>query len=159
MRVYRRFLQYDPTSREQYVDYLEHEAGQLTEAARELSKCVGESAEHRLWMRLCDMCAAHPEETSSVLQVDAVLRSGIARFSDEVGRLWCKLADYYTRLGQFENARNVYEEAVSTVRGVPLRLPVLSSPHPRPRPAQHRSSPCATSPPSTTRTRSSRSPS
>ena len=47
--------------------------------------------------------------------MDAIIRSGLARFTDEVGRLWCKLAEYYTRLGQFERVRDVYEEAVSSV--------------------------------------------
>ena len=50
-----------------------------------------------------------------VVQVDAIIRSGLARFTDEVGRLWCKLAEYYTRLGQFERVRDVYEEAVRSV--------------------------------------------
>ena len=33
----------------------------------------------------------------------------------QVGRLWCSLADYYIRLGHFEKARDIYEEAMSTV--------------------------------------------
>lgn len=52
--------------------------------------------------------------------MDAIIRSGLSRFTDEVGRLWCKLADYYIRLGQFERARDVYEEAInSVVREIP----------------------------------------
>ncbi len=50
--------------------------------------------------------------------MDPVLRSGIARFTDEVGRLWCALAEYYVRLGSFERARDVYEEAVGSVHTV-----------------------------------------
>lgn len=50
-----------------------------------------------------------------LVQVDAIIRSGLSRFTDEVGRLWCKLADYYIRLGQFERARDVYEEAINSV--------------------------------------------
>ncbi len=37
------------------------------------------------------------------------------QFSDETGALWCTLADYYIRLGHFEKARDVYEEAIGTV--------------------------------------------
>jgi pentatricopeptide repeat protein len=47
-------------------------------------------------------------------QVDAIIRSGLKRFTDETGKLWCRLADYYVRLGQFESARDVYEEALAT---------------------------------------------
>jgi hypothetical protein len=55
----------------------------------------------QLWMRLCDLCAKHPQAVShGTLKVDAIVRSGLTRFTDEVGRLWCKLADYYIRLGQ-----------------------------------------------------------
>ncbi|CAN0184036.1 unnamed protein product [Discosporangium mesarthrocarpum] len=68
-----------------------------------------------MWMRLCDLCAKHPEEITGALKVDAIIRSGLAHFTDEVGRLWCKLADYYIRLGQFERARDIYEEAINSV--------------------------------------------
>jgi pre-mRNA-splicing factor SYF1 len=47
--------------------------------------------------------------------VEQVIRAGIRRFTDEVGRLWHALADYFIRLGQFEKARDVYEEAISSV--------------------------------------------
>jgi pre-mRNA-splicing factor SYF1 len=52
----------------------------------------------------------------------------LSRFSDEVGRLWCRLADFYIRSGAFERARDVFEEAaasVTTVRtcaGTPFSL-------------------------------------
>jgi len=51
--------------------------------------------------------------------VEAILRGGIRKFSDEVGRLWTSLADFHIRRGLFEAARDVYEEglgAVLTVR-------------------------------------------
>jgi pentatricopeptide repeat protein len=40
------------------------------------------------------------------------------------GKLWCKLADYYIRLGQFERARDVYEEALTTCVCVALGLDI-----------------------------------
>lgn len=33
----------------------------------------------------------------------------------QVGRLWTSLADYYIRQGQYEGARDVYEEGLTTV--------------------------------------------
>ena len=36
----------------------------------------------------------------------------------QVGRLWCKLADYYIRMGQFERARDIYEEGINSVTTV-----------------------------------------
>ena len=35
-----------------------------------------------------------------------------------LGKLWCALADYYTRQGNFEKARDVYEEGIETVMTV-----------------------------------------
>jgi pre-mRNA-splicing factor SYF1 len=123
--IYRRYLQYNPSYREELVNYLEN-ISQYEEASRQLSICINDdnfiplsgSTKHQLWMRLCDMCALHPIETSRSLKVESVIRSGINRFSDEVGRLWTRLADYYIRLGQFERARDIYEEAMQTVTTV-----------------------------------------
>lgn len=78
------------------------------------------------------------------VEVDAVVRSAIGKFSDQTGRLWNSLADYYVQLGNFGKvcrdqieisvvmhcfappnfqARDVYEEAlesISTVRDFSL---------------------------------------
>ena len=47
--------------------------------------------------------------------MDAIIRDGLRRFSDETGRLWCALANYYIRLGAFDRARDVFEGALTTV--------------------------------------------
>jgi len=122
VRVYRRYLMFDPAFREDFVEYLETN-GHFAEAAQQLVVCIDDEnfvsaklhTRHEMWMRLCDLCATHPQEVSSVLKVESIIRSGITRFSDEVGRLWCRLADYYIRLGLFEKARDVYEEGVASV--------------------------------------------
>ncbi len=49
------------------------------------------------------------------IPVEAVIRAGIRRYTDEVGRLWQALAGYFIRLGQFEKARDVYDEAIQSV--------------------------------------------
>lgn len=36
------------------------------------------------------------------LNVDAIIRGGLTRFTDQLGKLWCSLADYYIRSGHFE---------------------------------------------------------
>jgi pre-mRNA-splicing factor SYF1 len=68
-------------------------------------------------MDLCDMVSKHPAEVKS-LNIESIIRSGIRQFTDEVGRLWISLGDHFIRLGQFEKARDVYEEAIATVSTV-----------------------------------------
>ncbi|GMF25866.1 unnamed protein product [Phytophthora lilii] len=113
----------EPSKRGEFVDYLvsvEH----YEEASLQLVKLI-EAAEdketstdrtpHSMWMQLCDMVSQHPTRVAKSLDVEAILRSGMTRFSDEVGRLWCSLATYFVRLGMFESARDVYEEGIRTV--------------------------------------------
>ena len=40
-------------------------------------------SKHQLWLELCDIITKHPKEVSG-LKVDAILRSGIRKFTDEV---------------------------------------------------------------------------
>lgn len=72
---------------------------------------------HQLWSELCDLIAKNPQKISS-LKVEAIIRQGIRRYSDQVGKLWCALADYFIRAGLFDRARDIYEEAIQTVTTV-----------------------------------------
>lgn len=122
IKIYRRFLMFDSSFREEFVEYL-ISCGQYEEATRQLAICVDDEhfvsslgrTKHQLWINLCNLCASHPEDTSRALNVDSVIRAGIAKFSDEVGRLWCRLADFYIKQGHFEKARDVFEEGLNSV--------------------------------------------
>jgi pentatricopeptide repeat protein len=48
-------------------------------------------------------------------QVEPIVRGALKRFTDDVGKLWTSLADYFIRLGHFEKARDIFEEGISTV--------------------------------------------
>ncbi len=108
IRVYRRYLMFSPAGREDYVDYL-LATGNADEAAFQIAAMVNDDkfvsqrgrSKHAMWMQLCDIVSKHPGEVTS-LRVDPVLRSGINRFTDEVGRLWCSLAEFYVRQGAFD---------------------------------------------------------
>ncbi len=125
IRVFRRYIMYDPGCREEYIEYLET-IGQHEEAARQLTLLLNDEhyvspsakTHHQLWMDLCKLCSTHPESVVDAIKVENIIRSGICKFSDEVGKLWNSLADYYVGLGQFEKARTVYEEAISSVSTV-----------------------------------------
>lgn len=36
------------------------------------------------------------------VQVEPIIRAGLRKYTDVIGQLWCSLASYYIRLGQFE---------------------------------------------------------
>ena len=121
VRVFRRLMQFDGSRRESYIEYL-LEIGNYDEAANQLSIIVNDEGfksregktKHELWIKLCEVVSKHPHAIKS-LNVEPIIRSGLRRFTDEVGKLWCYLADYYIRLGSFEKARDVYEEGIQTV--------------------------------------------
>merc|ERR1719428_1959498 len=122
--AFRRYLMLEPDHVEVYIAYL-RTIGRYDEAAQRLSTVVDDEdfssmegkTRHQLWMDLCDLVSKHPAEIKS-LNIESIIRSGIRQFSDEVGRLWISLGDHFIRLGQFEKARDVYEEAMSTVTTV-----------------------------------------
>ncbi|KAJ3068984.1 pre-mRNA-splicing factor syf1 [Rhizoclosmatium hyalinum] len=47
-----------------------------------------------------------------------MIRAGLTKFTDQVGRLWNSLARWHVSLGKFERARDVYEEAITKVSTV-----------------------------------------
>ena len=90
IRVYRRYLKLEPTHAEEYVAYLKVK-DRWGEAARKLSEILNDDtfrslegkSKHQLWLELCNMITKHPKEVSG-MKVDAILRGGIRKFTDEV---------------------------------------------------------------------------
>ncbi|KAH7430038.1 hypothetical protein KP509_09G080100 [Ceratopteris richardii] len=121
LRVYRRYLKFDPTHIEEFIEFL-LSSERWQEGAERLAEVLNDEGfqsikgktKHQLWLELCDLLTKHANEVSG-LKVDAIIRGGIRKFTDEVGRLWTSLADYYIRRGLFEKARDVYEEGMTTV--------------------------------------------
>jgi len=122
--AFRRYLMLEPDHVEVFIAYL-RAIGRYDEAAQKLAAVVDDEdfssmegkTRHQLWMDLCDLVSKHPADIKS-LNIEGIIRSGIRQFTDEVGRLWISLGDHFIRLGQFEKARDVYEEAMSTVSTV-----------------------------------------
>jgi len=124
VRVFKRYLQMFPENSEEYVEYLVS-IDRLDEASQILAKCVNNSeftsrqgkSNHQLWNELCDMISKNPNKIHT-LNVDAIIRGGLRKYTDQVGHLWNSLADYYIRSGLFERARDIYEESIQTVNTV-----------------------------------------
>ncbi|XP_037051652.1 pre-mRNA-splicing factor syf1 homolog [Bradysia coprophila] len=124
VRVYRRYLKLFPEDAEEYIEYLT-EVGKLDEAAQQLANVVDNEnfvskhgkSNHQLWNELCELISKNPDKVHS-LNVDAIIRGGLRRYTDQLGHLWNSLADYYVRSGLFDRARDIYEEAIQTVTTV-----------------------------------------
>ncbi|CAK8697921.1 unnamed protein product [Clavelina lepadiformis] len=124
IRVYRRMLKLLPEEAEDFIDYL-ISIDRLDEACQNLANIVNDDkfmskkklSNHALWHQLCSLTSKNPDKVHS-LDVEAIIRGGLKRFTDQLGQLWCSLADYYTRSGLFERARDIYEEAIETVTTV-----------------------------------------
>ena len=133
LRVFRRYLQLCPDESEDFVEYL-ITVDRLDDAAVLLSKVVNDQSfvskkgksNHTLWHELCEMISKNPQKIKS-LNVDAIIRGGLRRYTDQVGHLWNSLADYYIRSGLFERARDTYEEAIQTVTTVSDFTPVFDA--------------------------------
>lgn len=65
--------------------------GRWGEAAQKLSELLNDDtfrslegkSKHRMWLELCDMVTKHPRDVQGI-RVDAILRGGIRKFTDEV---------------------------------------------------------------------------
>ncbi|KAF3451555.1 hypothetical protein FNV43_RR07650 [Rhamnella rubrinervis] len=121
LRVYRRYLKYDPSHIEDFIEFLFNSC-LWQETAERLASVLNDDqfysikgkTRHRLWLELCDLLTKHATEVSG-LNVDAIIRGGIRKFTDEVGRLWTSLAEYYIRRNLHEKARDIFEEGMTTV--------------------------------------------
>jgi pre-mRNA-splicing factor SYF1 len=104
----------EPDHVEEYIDLL-LSLNRYDEAAKRLAQTVNDDrfqsmfgkSDYQLWMELCDLVCENPHEIKS-LKVEPIIRSGIRRFTDQVGRLWNSLANYWIKLGYFEKVCNLF---------------------------------------------------
>lgn len=152
VRIWRRYLKVQPTHSERYIDILlAQKPPKTAEAALVLSTIIEHPEKHaatgkttyQYWSRLCDLICEYPDVIEfsaqdhmvpssdmnslavrpSILDIEKIMRAGIVRFTDQVGKLWNSLASWWVLRGELERARDVYEEAlanVSTVRDFKL---------------------------------------
>ncbi|CAG9759678.1 unnamed protein product [Ceutorhynchus assimilis] len=124
VRVFRRYLKLFPENREEFVEFLQ-KIDRLDEASVILAKCVNNDnfisrngkSKHQLWNELCELMSNNPQKILT-LNVDAIIRGGLRRYTDQLGHLWTSLANYYVRSGLFDRARDIFEEAIQTVTTV-----------------------------------------
>jgi pre-mRNA-splicing factor SYF1 len=129
VKIWARYMQIHPENAEEYIDILV-EMGEYTEAVKVFMEILDnprfESKHGRsnfqLWTEMVDLLVSKAKQIETGPQVgidvDAILRSGIDRFADQRGKLWAGLATYWITKGNFEKARDVFEEGITTVMTV-----------------------------------------
>ncbi|KAL3495207.1 pre-mRNA-splicing factor syf1 [Aspergillus germanicus] len=129
VKIWARYMQIHPENAEDYVNLLV-DMGQYTEAVKRYMEILDNprfqskegKSNFQLWTEMVDLLVSKAKKIETGPQtgidVDAILRSGIDRFADQRGKLWAGLATYWITKGNFEKARDVFEEGITTVMTV-----------------------------------------
>lgn len=129
VKIWARYMQIHPENAEDYIELLV-ELGQYTEAVKRYMEILDNprfqskkgKSNFQLWTDMVDLLVSKAKQIQTGPQVgidvDAILRSGIDQFADQRGKLWAGLATYWITKGNFEKARDVFEEGITTVMTV-----------------------------------------
>ena len=122
-------MQIHPEDSEDFIELLtEHH--QYTEAVRKYMDILNNpkfrsknaKSNFQLWSEMVDLLVTRAKEImiggTVGMDVEKIVRSGIERFADQRGKLWAGLATYWITRGNFERARDVFEEGITTVMTV-----------------------------------------
>lgn len=122
-------MQIHPEDSEDFIELL-LEMGRYSEAIKKYMDIlnnprfrskVGKSS-FQLWSEMVEVLVTHAKEIdtgdTAGIDVEAIVRSGIERFADQRGKLWSGLATYWITKGNFERARDIFEEGITTVMTV-----------------------------------------
>ena len=129
VKIWARYMQIHPEDMEDYIELLV-ETGNYTEAVKRYIQILDNpkfkskhaKSDFQLWIEMVELMVNKAREIGdnniSGIDVDAIIRSGIDRFADQRGRLWVGLATYWITRGDFERARDIFEEGITTVMTV-----------------------------------------
>lgn len=129
VKIWARYVQIRPEETEDYIDLL-IDTGHYRDAVNRYidildnPKFVSKNlkSDFQLWNDMVELMVSKARQIgdSSVsgINADRIIRSGIERFPDQRGKLWAGLATYWITMGDFDQARDVFEEAITTVMTV-----------------------------------------
>lgn len=129
IKIWRRYMQIHPEDSEECIELL-IEDGRYTEAVKKYTDILNNpkfrsknaKSNFQLWSEMVDLLVTRAKEIETGgtvgMDVEKIVRSGIERFADQRGKLWAGLATYWITRGNFERARDVFEEGITTVMTV-----------------------------------------
>lgn len=128
-KIWQRYMQIHPEHSEDFITLL-LELGHYTDAVKRYMDILNNpkfrskegKSNFQLWSEMVDLLVekANEVETGDTagIDVEIIIRSGIDRFADQRGKLWAGLATYWITRGNFERARDIFEEGITTVMTV-----------------------------------------
>ena len=129
LKIWKRYMQIHPEDMEDYISLLA-EMGLYTEAVKKYMEILNNpkfrskqgKSNFQLWSEMVDLLVERAKEVDTGdtvgIDVENIVRSGIDRFADQRGKLWAGLATYWITKGNFERARDIFEEGITTVMTV-----------------------------------------
>jgi pre-mRNA-splicing factor SYF1 len=129
VKIWSRYMQIAPDRLEQYIELLVEER-QYGEAVKRYMDILNSpkfkskeaKGPFQFWTEMLELLIDHAKEIETGddagIDVDKIIKSGIARFPDQRGILWVGLARYWINKGDYERARDVFEEGITTVMTV-----------------------------------------
>lgn len=127
--IWRRYIQIHPEDAEDFIELL-IQMGHYTEAVKQYMNILNNPkfrsknglGHYQLWSEMVEILVTHAKEVDTGdeagIDVERIIRSGIERFADQRGKLWSGLATYWITRGNFEKARDIFEEGITTVMTV-----------------------------------------
>ena len=129
IKIWRRYMQIHPEKIEDFIEILV-EQKQYTEAVQKYMEILNDprfksreaKGPFQFWTEMLESIIDHAREVQTGhdtgIDVERIMRSGVARFPDQRGILWIGLARYWINKGDYERARDVFEEGITTVMTV-----------------------------------------
>lgn len=119
--VYNRYIKLNPDIREDFIEYLidikrydEVVTNTIQLLDDELFFSKKNKSKFDYWMLICDIISRYPDKVKH-LDCENIIRHGLTKYTDEVGRLWVSLCNYNIRQGLFDRARDIFEEGLSKI--------------------------------------------
>ena len=129
LRIWKRYVQIHPDEAEKFVELL-IDVGEYSQAVNVYRSILDNpkfrsrsgQSNFQIWTEMIDLIVTHANEIvlddEQGATVEQIVRSAIARFADQRGKLWSGLAEYWVNKGNFERARDIFEEGLVTVMTV-----------------------------------------
>ncbi|KAF2672213.1 pre-mRNA-splicing factor syf1 [Microthyrium microscopicum] len=129
VKIWRRYMQIHPEHAEDFIELLV-DMRKYTEAIKQYMNILNNpkfkskeaKGPFQFWTEMLELLIDHAKEVETGedagIDVDKIVRSGIEQFSDQRGILWVGLARYWINRGDYEKARDVFEEGITTVMTV-----------------------------------------